>query len=207
MKRLSLPLFVVLALVALWVTACGSQTAASQDEHVEDDHHDGESMAHAHVDPPAEFAGLANPFAADHEAVEAGELIFQTNCATCHGPEGKGDGPASAELDPRPATLADGMMMGELSDGYLFWRVSKGGQMEPFNSAMPPWEAALTEEQRWQVISFVRALADDAGGHMDDDHMEDDHMDDDHMDDDHMDDDHMDDDHMDDDHTEAGQSG
>ncbi len=79
--------------------------------------------------------------------------------------------------------------------------------MEPFNSAMPPWEAALTEEQRWQVISFVRALADDAGGHMDDDHMEDDHMDDDHMDDDHMDDDHMDDDHMDDDHTEAGQSG
>jgi hypothetical protein len=56
-------------------------------------------------------------------------------------------------LDPKPATLADGVMMNELSDGYLFWRVSKGGAMEPFNSAMPAWESGLTEEQRWQVIS------------------------------------------------------
>ena len=71
-------------------------------------------------------------------------------------------------------------MMNELSDGYLFWRVSLGGQMEPFNSAMPAWEAGLSEEQRWQVISYVRTLAGESDGHMEDEHMEEDeHMDED----------------------------
>lgn len=150
---------------------------------MDDEDHAGDSMDsmdHAHVEAPDEFASLINPFAGDHEAIEAGDVIFQTNCATCHGPEGRGDGPAAEGLDPKPATLADRTMMNTLTDGYLFWRTSKGGQMEPFNSAMPAWEAGLTEQQRWQVISFLRTLADD-NEHMDDgEHMdEEEHMDDD----------------------------
>ena len=81
------------------------------------------------------------------------------NCLTCHGEEGAGDGPGSIGLDPKPASLGDGEMMRDLSDGYLFWRVSQGGAMEPFNSAMPSW-IGLSEEQRWQVISYVRTLSE-----------------------------------------------
>jgi hypothetical protein len=40
------------------------------------------------------------------------------------------------------------MMMADMSDGYLFWRVSKGRAMDPLNSAMIAWEGFLTEEQR-----------------------------------------------------------
>ncbi|RMD99550.1 MAG: cytochrome c, partial [Bacteroidetes bacterium] len=152
--------------------------------HTHDDH---EGMAHTHAKTPEEFASLENPFANDQEAIEAGKAIYETNCVACHGAEGMGDGPAAESLDPKPAMLADGAMMGDLSDGYLFWRVSKGGQMEPFNSAMPAWEAGLTEEQRWQVISYVRTLADDSMGmdmgmdmHMDDDHADEAHADDGH---------------------------
>jgi len=145
------------------------------DEHMEADDEDMDRMDHMHVESPAEFASLANPFAGDHEAIEAGEETFNTLCASCHGPEGLGDDVAAEALDPKPATLADGMMMNELSDGYLFWRVSKGGAMEPFNSAMPAWESGLTEEQRWQVISYVRTLAGDEDGHMGETHMDDGH--------------------------------
>jgi mono/diheme cytochrome c family protein len=56
-------------------------------------------------------------------------------------------------------------MMQELSDGYLYWRISEGGQMEPFNSMMPAWKDGLSEQQIWQIISFVRTL--------DNSHMED----------------------------------
>jgi mono/diheme cytochrome c family protein len=49
-------------------------------------------------------------------------------------------------------------MLDSLSDGYLFWRVSEGGMMAPFNSAMPAWKTTLSEEQRWHVISYVRLL-------------------------------------------------
>lgn len=112
--------------------------------------------------PPHEFEDLSNPIGNDdHEAVEAGEAIYEANCAACHGPGGNGDGPASMGLDPKPAGLADPHMMEELSDGYLFWRVSEGGAFEPFNSAMPPWKDLLAEGDRWQVITFLRSLSED----------------------------------------------
>ncbi len=184
-RKQALAISIFLLIAAMLVTACTVQTEAStagdanaeehadDDEHTDDDEHDaGMDMDHAHVDPPTAFADLTNPFATDHEAIEAGEMTFNNLCASCHGSGGEGDGPAAAELNPKPATLSDGMMMNGLSDGYLFWRVSQGGAMEPFNSAMPAWEGALTEEQRWQVISYVRTLAGDEDGHMEDSHEE-----------------------------------
>jgi mono/diheme cytochrome c family protein len=54
--------------------------------------------------------------------------------------------------------LADQDMMMSMSDGYIFWRVSEGGAMEPFNSAMPAWKSVYNEEQIWKLIAFVRTL-------------------------------------------------
>jgi mono/diheme cytochrome c family protein len=64
-------------------------------------------------------------------------------------------------LDPKPASLADTQMMADLSEGYLFWRVSEGGTFEPFNSVMPTWKGILSEDERWQVISFIRTLGEE----------------------------------------------
>jgi mono/diheme cytochrome c family protein len=152
-----------------------AQAAEANDEHHEASEmgHDGEGMAHQHAEVPHEFEDLTNPFAGDAAAIAAGQAIFETSCAVCHGPQGKGDGPGSAELNPKPADLSDSQMMSDLTDGYLFWRVSEGGQMEPFNSAMPPWKAALSEEQRWQVISFIRSFTDGEDNPMGEEHHED----------------------------------
>jgi len=68
-----------------------------------------------------------------------------------------GDGPASAGLDPAPAPLAHTARM--LADDYLIWRISEGGAMAPFNSAMPSWKAALDEDARWDVINYLRVLS------------------------------------------------
>ena len=192
MKQFRLLFLLVLSLILLLATACtGAEAVATNeqdiaestdDEHDDsgDDHNEGEDdhdeaddghSTAAHVEPPDEFASLKNEFADDHEAIEAGEETYNTLCATCHGEEGKGDGPGAAELDPKPADLSDSAMMSDLSDGYLFWRVTKGGAMEPFNSAMPAWESGLTEEQRWQVITFIRSLSG-SQGNMEETHTE-----------------------------------
>lgn len=174
MKLSKLLFLLLLATLLLLVTACGgaesgtpeeiAQTESEENAEDEDDEH-----SESHVEAPEEFASLENPFVDDREAIETGEELYQAYCASCHGPEGAGDGPAAESLEPKPATLSDGMMMNALSDGYLFWRVSQGGQMEPFNSAMPAWETGLTETQRWQIISYVRTLAGETGEHMEDD--------------------------------------
>ncbi len=49
-----------------------------------------------------------------------------------------------------------------MGDSYLFWRVSEGGGMAPFNSAMPAWKETLDERARWDVLNYVQALGSGA---------------------------------------------
>lgn len=108
-------------------------------------------------EPPDEFADMSNPLVGSDLAVKEGEKLFQANCSSCHGPTGQGDGPAARGLEPKPRNLA--LEQSHLDDAYLFWRISEGGLMEPFNSVMPAWRGLLNEEQIWQIISYLRTLS------------------------------------------------
>ncbi len=105
---------------------------------------------------PAEYAGLTSTVAADADSLARGKAHFDQFCASCHGNEGLGDGPAAQALDPAPPMLAQTSLM--TGDDYLFWRISEGGAMEPFNSAMPPWKEILDEQARWDMINYSRSL-------------------------------------------------
>lgn len=99
---------------------------------------------------PAEYVGKTNPLGAD--AASAGAEVFKNNCESCHGPQGHGDGPAGASLDPAPKNLAD--LQARVGDDYLFWRINTGRD----GTAMVPWQGILTEEQIWQVVAFIHTL-------------------------------------------------
>jgi len=109
-----------------------------------------------HATIPEAYAALVNPVAADTESLARGSVIYGSNCAVCHGDGGMGDGPAAAGLDPAVAPIAHTSQM--LSDAYLFWRISEGGQGDPLHSAMPTWKATLDEQARWDVLNYVQAL-------------------------------------------------
>ena len=106
---------------------------------------------------PADYAGKKNSKTGNAKAIKQGNEIFNVNCASCHGEGGKGDGPAAAALDPKPQNLS--ASVGSLGDDYLFWRISEGGLMEPFRSAMPSLKTILNEDQIWSVIAYLRTLA------------------------------------------------
>ncbi len=99
---------------------------------------------------PSEYAGQINPLSAD--AASAGADIFKVNCESCHGPQGHGDGPAGAALDPAPKNLAD--LQSQVGDDYLFWRISTGKE----GTSMVAWKGILTDEQIWQAVAFIRTL-------------------------------------------------
>lgn len=123
----------VLALSALVLSACGGGAAATEIPAV-----------------PAEYAGATNPLGPD--AATAGAEVFKTNCESCHGPQGHGDGPAGAALDPQPKNLAE--FAPQVGDDYLYWRVNTGKE----GTAMVAWKGVLTDDQIWQAVAFIRTL-------------------------------------------------
>jgi len=97
------------------------------------------------------FAHLQpNPVRPVPAQLAAGRQTYLQNCATCHGDSGRGDGPAAANLNPKPADLTVHVPLH--TDGDLYWWVTNGIS----GTAMPAWESRLTDLQRWQVVTFVR---------------------------------------------------
>jgi putative copper export protein/mono/diheme cytochrome c family protein/peroxiredoxin len=87
-------------------------------------------------------------------SVANGGKRYAADCAICHGVNGYGDGPAAEGLRPRPADLA-GRHANAHTVGDLFWWISMGIP----NTAMQGYAARLAEEDRWDLINYVRALA------------------------------------------------
>ena len=139
-----LALFLLLGLCLGLVTACDSKEQSTPQSNKNQ------------PDPPDEYSHLENPLAGNLEAETIGRDIFRIHCVMCHGESGAGDGPAAQSLNPKPESLLDNR--GQLSDAYLFWRISEGGLIKPFSSAMPSWKSILSEEEIWQVISYLRTL-------------------------------------------------
>jgi mono/diheme cytochrome c family protein len=144
-KRACFFIFTTLILGAIVLAACGGGSSAPT-----------QPPGTPVPTPPEAYAGKTNPMANNSTAAQAGKQIFDTNCSPCHGTDARGDGPAAASLDPKPADLAD--LESRFSDAYMFWRISEGGAMPPFNSKMPSWKGTLSENQIWQVVTYLRTF-------------------------------------------------
>jgi mono/diheme cytochrome c family protein/ketosteroid isomerase-like protein len=94
---------------------------------------------------------MKNPIAATPDAITAGAKVYEVNCARCHGPKGAGDGPGAKAIKPAPPDLT-GREAQSRPDGELFYKITEGKR------PMPPMKSALTDEQRWQLVHFVRTL-------------------------------------------------
>lgn len=103
---------------------------------------------------PGELAGAINPLRGDAQAIVAGQQLYRTNCAACHGQNGQGDGPSAAGLKPRPADFSQHMLPGKHTDGQVFLWIADGYS----GSAMPAWRERLSEQEIWQLVSYLRTF-------------------------------------------------
>ena len=101
-------------------------------------------------DAPASAKTQKNPYEGQQAAVDAGKQLYARNCLACHGKTGQGTG--------NVPSLVDGKLKG-VAEGEVFWFVTKGDK----DNGMPSW-AFLPDEKRWQVVTYVEAMASGKAG-------------------------------------------
>jgi mono/diheme cytochrome c family protein len=94
-----------------------------------------------------------NPVKFTEVSVQRGKKIFDTQCALCHGAkgDGKGDLAADMKLNMPDFTKADALK--NRTDGELFTVIGAG------KDPMPGEAGRMTEQQRWNLVNYVRALS------------------------------------------------
>ncbi|WP_157667736.1 c-type cytochrome [Comamonas serinivorans] len=102
-----------------------------------------------------------SPTGFEARAIVAGQQLYAAHCASCHGPTARGDGPRAAQGGPNdlwPPTLI-GNLLSKRLEGELLWRVRHGWQADEGPHPPHAFGAALSAEQTWQVLDFLRANA------------------------------------------------
>jgi len=110
---------------------------------------------------PADADKTKNPVAATAESIEKGKTLYMErskgNCVFCHGDTGSGNTENLPKLRRKPADLTNKERMAAMTDGELFWKITKGIQ-----GIMPAGERKMPDaEERWHVVNYIRTLPKD----------------------------------------------
>lgn len=102
-----------------------------------------------------DVAGIEKPWEPNEDMVAHGQAVYKTNCAICHGADGKGDGPAGRGLVPPPRNLVEGKWTKGGTSIALFETLRdglKGTSMASF--------AHLPAKDRWAMVQYVRSITE-----------------------------------------------
>jgi mono/diheme cytochrome c family protein len=99
---------------------------------------------------------LQNPAPPTPEALAAGKESYRKHCQNCHGEHGDGKGEKAPELSVAPGDFTDAQKMRRLTDGELYWQITRGRR------PMPSFADKLSDEQRWQAVDYIRTFAGNA---------------------------------------------
>ncbi len=85
---------------------------------------------------------------------QKGKVLYEKHCAHCHGTNGTGDGPDTQFLIVQPANFHS-LQSRSKTDWDLMTIITYGAAFSPMHG----WSNRLTEEERWDVLRYIRILA------------------------------------------------
>ena len=103
-------------------------------------------------DTPEEIPNMLNPITDKTASASRGEKLYINNCSKCHGLSGNGYGTVAHGFTPWPRQLWAWNNTGPETDGYLFSFITNG------RSDMPPWGLILSENERWDLINYIKTI-------------------------------------------------
>lgn len=89
-------------------------------------------------------------------SVGRGKVIYKEYCMQCHGATGKGDGPAAANLEPKPAIHAN-IAFDQVPTEYLYNMINHGGAAMGKSANMPYWGLTIGQQGVADVMAYLKA--------------------------------------------------
>ena len=102
-----------------------------------------------------------NPVEINRELLAFGQRRFNTYCSPCHDRTGQGRGVVAQRAIWIPTNLHEDRVKA-FNDGELFHVITNGRR------SMPPYRYQITEQDRWAIVAYVRALQRTTSGTVDD---------------------------------------
>jgi mono/diheme cytochrome c family protein len=100
---------------------------------------------------PAKYKNMENPVKGDAESIKVGRMLYNKNCASCHGKTGLGDGPKSRGLETFAGDMSGAAYQSQ-TDGEHFYKTKFG------RGEMPKYEGKIEDEDIWHMINYMRTF-------------------------------------------------
>ncbi len=100
---------------------------------------------------PAEYKNMKNPVKADAQSIQDGKMLYNRNCASCHGKSGLGDGPKARMLDTPSGDFSAAYFQNQ-TDGELHYKTKVG------RGDMPAYDKKLSDEDIWNIVNYMRTF-------------------------------------------------
>lgn len=100
---------------------------------------------------PDDYKNMKNPVMANDSSMKAGKLLYDKNCASCHGRKGQGDGIVAGNLETFAGDFS-GEAYQSQTDGEHFYKTKYG------RGDMPKYENKITDVDIWHMVNYMRSF-------------------------------------------------
>lgn len=97
---------------------------------------------------PTKSESTGNPVPSTPQSIARGQSLYASNCSSCHGINGDGNGPGAADLEVKPADFR--LHIPYHQDTFFFNVIGSG-----IGTIMPGWGDVISEEDRWNIINYL----------------------------------------------------
>lgn len=141
--------------------AAPAETAAAEAAPAEGEAAMEETAAAETTEAAAPTGTGFGPGSQDPAKVAAGEKIFQTRCATCHGKTGRGDGVGWSDPNKHPRNFHDAEWQKKTTDERITRVVTRGGAANGLDARMPAHADLRSNKEAMEgLIAYIRSMGD-----------------------------------------------
>ena len=98
---------------------------------------------------PRDAGAIQNPITDDANSIAKGKVLYETNCAFCHGDSATGLNAEEVGLEKSPPNLIKRLK--NHTDGDFFWKIQHG------RGNMPAFKDSLQDEDIWNIINYIKS--------------------------------------------------